>query len=374
MTARCVTAVILAAAAVAAAARGEEPRGRSRAPGPPDLSLNENMIEARRTPCGDLASVPYVFRLVFERLPPAVKVFPTENYYYFRFDCDSREVWGNVRLDAEDRDRGLIDFAYFFGLNRPERPDDLSHTGGYAQLGTAEGVRVTRVALLVYDVSFQGRTVRFQLNDVAQTPLPKERMLPSERFIERVFDESGFQFALLFDDASKGFRFVLDQMDPLPDTLEPAAPDVVVGRISGFAFYVDRTRDRRVLIGVDADNMRRNNYYDGPFDQLADNFLRDDRRQRAMEEAYPYARGRIDRRGVFLGATGERLALTPLHAYASLDELRAFVTRARAATADDEALLTALTYDYKKAVPAAVAPPAAISPRPVPLVGSGSGR
>lgn len=266
--------------------------------GIPHLSTNEEMISQRRSRCADLGDVMAIFRLVYRQLPSSVRVYPTENYYYFRFDCDSREVWGNIRLDAEGRDRGIAEFAYFYALNRPEKMEDLTETGGHRTLGPKDGVRVARIRSLVYDLTFEGKRVRFLLNDVDQTPPPRSRMLPSERFIERCVDESGFQFALLYDDASKGFRFVLDQDPPLPDTFVPIATGVVVGRISGFAFFVDSVRDRQVLIGIDADNMRRNNYYDGPFDQLGDNFVKDDRRQRAMEEAYPYVRGRIDRRGV----------------------------------------------------------------------------
>lgn len=339
----------------------------------PHLSTNEEMISQRRSRCVDLGDAMSVFQLVFRQLAPTVRVYPTENYYYFRFDCDSREVWGNIRLDAEERDRGIAQFAYFYLFNRPEKMEDLTESGGHRSLGPQEGVRLSRVRSLVYDLTFEGKTVRFLLNDVDQTPPPRSRMLPTERFIERCVDESGFQFALLYDDASKGFRFVLDQEPPLPDQLLPIDTGVVVGRVSGFAFYVDAVRDRHVLIAVDADNMRRNNYYDGPFDQLGDNFLKDDRRQRAMEEAYPYVRGRIDRRGVFKNrqgdATGERLALTPFYTYANLDDLRAFLARARRGATDDTSLLAALTYDYKKAVPASpAAPPAGPTPfLPVPL-------
>ena len=318
------------------------------------------MIEGRAARCVDLGDVRAVFRLVFGQLPPEVKVYPTENYYSFKFDCDAREVWGNFRLDADSRDRGIVEFAYFFALNRPEKMEDLTEAGGHRSLSAADGVKVTRVARLIYDVAWRGKTVRFHLNDVDQTPPAKSRMLPTERFIERCEDESGFRFDLLYDSVSKAFRFVLDPKAPVPDVLAPFDRGIVVGRISGFAFYVDAIRYRTILIDVDADNMRRNNYYDGPFDQLGDNFVTDERKP-AMEEAYPYVRGRIDKRGVFLDAaghgTGERLALTPFYTYNSLEDLRAFVAHSRQSSADDASLIAALTWDYKKAVPGATDKP-----------------
>jgi len=361
--------VLIGLAVVAAAARaGTPPRETaqkapvaSAAAAVPHVSTDQEMIEGRRARCVDLGDVGAVFRLVFRQLPAQVRVYPTENYYYFRFDCDSREVWGNLRLDAEGRDQGIVECAYFYALNRPEKMEDLTDSGGHRSLGPADGVRVTKAARLVYDVAFGGKTVRFRLNDVDQTPPQKSRMLPTERFIERCVDESGFRFDLLYDDASKAFRFVLDPETPLPDVLVPFDRGIVVGRISGFAFYVDAMRDRSILIAIDADNMRRNNYYDGPFDQLGDNFVTDERK-RAMEEAYPYVRGRIDRRGVFVDASGkgsgERLALTPFYTYNGLEDLRAFVARSRRSAADDAALIAALTWDYKKAVPGAGSAPA----------------
>ena len=134
----------------------------------------------------------------------------------------------------------------------------------------------------------------------------------------------------------------------------------------GFAFYDDKPRHRKVLIAVDAENMKKNNYFDGPFDQLADNFVKDDTRKMLMEQAYPYVRGRIDRRGMFRlpegGESGNRLALTPYYTYSSLDDLRLFYSLHLRQQSDEQRLLSAFTHDYKKDVPASVTPPPAESP------------
>jgi hypothetical protein len=298
-----------------------------------------------------------VFRMVFGALAPVVRVYPTENYYYFRFDTRGREVWGNIRLDSEARDRGVIDFAYFFATNRPEKMEELLAGSEHASLGAADGVAVRRVRPLVYDVTFEKKTVRFELNDLPQTLPASMGTLPSEHFVERTFDDSGFQFVLLFDTKAADFRFVLDDEAPLPDVLVTLQDGLLLGRLSGFAFYDDRPRRRKVLIAVDAENMKRNNSFDGPFDQLADNFVKDDTRKTLMEKAYPYARGRIDRRGVFQGSEGNRLALTPYYTYSSLDDLRLFYSLNVRQQPDEQKLLSALTHDYKKDVPGD-APPA----------------
>ena len=52
------------------------------------------------------------------QLPDEVNVYPTENYYYFKFYEAGREVWGNIRLDVDYRKEGEVSFAYFSKLNR----------------------------------------------------------------------------------------------------------------------------------------------------------------------------------------------------------------------------------------------------------------
>ena len=53
-------------------------------------------------------------------------------------------------------------------------------------------------------------------------------------------------------------------------------PHVLIGRRSGFAFFKDIALHRKLLVGVYAGNIDVNNYLDGPFDQLPDNFLEGD--------------------------------------------------------------------------------------------------
>ena len=50
------------------------------------LHTNQQLIEEIKKPSAfDIEDVATVFRLVFFSLPDAVQVYPTENYYYFRF-------------------------------------------------------------------------------------------------------------------------------------------------------------------------------------------------------------------------------------------------------------------------------------------------
>ena len=57
-----------------------------------------------------------VFTFVLGNLPDRVKVYPTENYYYFSFFHDHVRYAGNIRLDVIDRDEGKVHFAYYEDL------------------------------------------------------------------------------------------------------------------------------------------------------------------------------------------------------------------------------------------------------------------
>src|SRR3954452_25307594 len=67
----------------------------------PRLETNESYVEEVLRPStlavGDIMAV---FGYVFDSLPDRVKVFPTENYYYFSFFHNGIRYAGNFRLDA----------------------------------------------------------------------------------------------------------------------------------------------------------------------------------------------------------------------------------------------------------------------------------
>jgi len=215
-----------------------------------NISFNQNYIESIRSQALDLENPQAVFDYVYARLPDTVRVYPTENYYYFRFFANNQAVWGNIRLDAEDRDKGLVSFGYFGAHNRPEAPEDLDYTSLFKQLGPEDGVSLTKQEPLRYTMVYRGKVVNFLLHDVPQTPPEGLQLAKGETFMVRTFDESGFQFALVFDADQSQFRFILDETVVLPDVLYELEPGLWAGRLSGFAYYRDQL-GRAILIGVD---------------------------------------------------------------------------------------------------------------------------
>jgi hypothetical protein len=97
------------------------------------------------------------------------------------------------------------------------------------------------------------------------------------------------------------------------------------------AFYQDRYRDRKILIGVFAGNVMVNNHLDGPFDHLPDNFIEGDALRQSILDAEPSLIGKIDNFGAFLDGNC-RYVIAPYlyyHTAADLLVVHACATRKR---------------------------------------------
>ena len=262
----------------------------------PALQTNQSYVEELARPTsvnvGDLMSV---FGYVMAQLPERVKVYPTENYYYFGFFHDGIRYAGNIRLDASNRDDGKVIFAYFEDTSQWYDDAPVQH----AILDSSQGVTLEKVEPLVYRITYQGRSVVFALNDLRNVKPPASALGPDEKFIGPIFDESAIPFYLVFKTRLKIFHYVLNESDRVADSFfSPKGKDrVLVGKRTGFAFYKDHHLNRKILIGAFQGNMRANNYFDGPFDQLPDNFIEGETLHDAILAVRPQLKGHIDRFG-----------------------------------------------------------------------------
>ncbi len=284
-----------------------------------------------------------VFAALFRNLPRRVFIRPTENYYYFSFLSRGRMYRGNFRLSAADRDRGLLDFIYYEYQDEPQ--DSGEAPTWFAPLGRAQGVRVRKVSARAYAVEYSGKKVIFYLPAVPQTPPHGLLLGERERFVERIRDESGYFFLLLFDEGRNAFRWLLDESAHPAPRLDSLRETLMIDRLSGFVFLIDARNPGKTLVGVASRNVQRNTYWDGPFDQLAEN-ERIPRLREFLERAYPYARGKLDSRGNFLEEFGGgRLAITPYVEYSSLEALVERYVRCR--ETGNENALPCLAHDEK---------------------------
>lgn len=288
----------------------------------PDLHTNQEMLDdLNKQPAFDVKDVPDVFAFVLGSLPDEVKVYPTENYYYFTFRHGGLDYAGNIRLAASDRDTGIVHFAYFSAATVNGKEGDMS----YLPLSAADGVELTKLDPLNYRVAFRGKSVVFHLNDLSKVVPPGGIVTASEDYIGPVYDESGLQFYLLFNRDLKIFHYVLNEQAPVPEEFRPTdfSERILIGHRTGYALYQDQRIARKILIGIQFANAAVNNYYDGPFDQLPDNFLQGETLKDAIEASSPSVAGRIDRYGYF--STGEgRFLIGPYLQYQTATDLSAF--------------------------------------------------
>jgi hypothetical protein len=275
-----------------------------------------------------------VFNAVLKNLPDRVEVYPTENYFYFRFTQNGAVHAGNIRLAAADRDQGKVNFAY------NEQPTDWNPNprNHHVVLGRDQGIAVDKIGPLAYRVEGAGKAVTFALNDLFTVKLPGEMARADETFLGPVFDESGIRFFLTFNTRLKLFHFLLDETVPVADKFMPvkgAAP-IEIGKRTGFAFYP--FDGRKILVGVDARQSRLNTYFDGPFDQLPENFIEGEALRTAILAVDPGVKGKIDRLGNFADGSG-RYLIHPYMLYRQTADLAVFArcTTAKAVAAKDRA-------------------------------------
>ena len=196
----------LAAGVVAASAQTTKP---------PELHLHQSYIEEVMRPTSlDVKDPMAVFAFVLNSLPDRVKVYPTENYYYFTFTLNGAPYAGNIRLDASDRDQGKVQFGYFEQTTGWR--DDTPYW--FQVLDASKGVqareaRTLRVPAVLWR---QERRVRTQ-RSLAGARRRRVRWRRSERFIGPIFDDSGIRFFLVYNPAIKNFLYILDETVKVAD-------------------------------------------------------------------------------------------------------------------------------------------------------------
>lgn len=293
---------------------------RAQTAGPPQLQTHQSYLEdVLRRSTLDVKDPMAVFAFVLNSLPDNVKVYPTENYYYFTFMRNGSQYAGNIRLDASERDQGKVRFAYYEQTNewRYDTP------GEFHAFDQSNGVKLEKLERFRYRLSYRDKGVVFELNDLSQVKPPSNAVSPKETFIGPIFDDSGIRFFLLYNAAANNFLYTLDETVNVADEFfsEPGRDRILIGKRTGFVFYRDHRLGRKILIGAYDENANVNNYFDGPFDQLPDNFIEGETLRDAILKVQPNLKGRIDRFGGTLD--GElRYSIVPYKLYRFFTDFR----------------------------------------------------
>ncbi|HSA02818.1 MAG TPA: hypothetical protein P5055_18965, partial [Candidatus Paceibacterota bacterium] len=126
------------------------------------LLLNQQINEGYYFADLDLNDVDAVFGHVFARLPAEVTIYPSENYYYFVLYVQGRQIWGNIRLPAGRRERGVLSFGYSEFNEFPSSPGEYLSRSKY--FTDADGLLIKARDPLTFEVRYSGRMVVFHLH------------------------------------------------------------------------------------------------------------------------------------------------------------------------------------------------------------------
>ena len=277
----------------------------------PDVTRLPNPLPAISAPPLEMLAA------VLDQLPAEVKVWPTEHYCYWTGTSNGKPMQGNLRFANGLRERGELSFSYTSG--------DESHSPHFTD---KDGVSLTCEDAFTVKLTFREKSHRFHLHQLPQTPPAQGILLPDEQFVERTADESGLQFYLIYQRKARCFNWVLDES--VAGNFTKLDDQLVLETRTEFVFHV--SPQRKLLVGVKQSNVKANTAYDGPFDQLADNYAEQSGRRALLEQAVPECAGRIDAWGNYQDTPRpQRVGLVPYLIYPNLDEMKAFMKRAAAA-------------------------------------------
>ena len=277
-----------------------------------------------------------VVEYVLEQCPLQPIIYPSEEYFYFKFYAGHRLISGNLRFC--DAPQGRIHFGYFDEFDRGFQYTGSIETGVNGTI-LEKNEQVT--------VSFRDIHRTFQLDRSWQSTEGLQ-LAENEELISGILDESGYYFWLVYNEPAQRFYYVLNEQKVPEARTELASGGIhfQIGQVSRFIFFDDEPRSRKILVGVMNQHIESNNYFDGPFDQVPPDL---DIKPK-LERIYPYVklRGGIDQHGNFLDLVHTRVAITPYVKYDSTTQFLNFANRSLDPTlSDQEYRFLELVYESK---------------------------
>jgi hypothetical protein len=280
------------------------------------FELNEDMLQAfDRASTIDIKDPRTVLHALLSQIGSEAEIFPSEDYYYFSFYDHSLAYSGNLRLAPDSRDKGLLELNYYESYNRWQPRE----AGTEATLGPGEGVEVTRLGRFLYRVAYKDAAVTFKLHELKMELSPGTKLLKGEEYVGSLYDESGVEFDLIYSAPRNWFMFLLKTTKSGNEYLNDIGHNILVGKRTGFAYYKDVPYNRLILVAVNADKVYENSYYDGPFDQLPENYYDEIKFLDYVYRVYPELKGKLTPNGTY--DDGSIFAIFAYTEYRSLSDL-----------------------------------------------------
>lgn len=284
---------------------------------------------------GHQSDIETVFDYVFSQIPPYAVVYPTELYYYYKIPA--LNLSGNLRLvDIVD---GSFSFAYFNTENQ-----SISEV---KELNSKDGLVIKHLPFNHVKISYKNKAVIFNLPEIETKKPEKLPLNDDEEFVSSMRDESNTKLFIVFNNKTKSFYYVLNELEGESNELKKIGDELFINERTQYAFYFDKDWNRKILVGVGVDNIWKNNYFDGPFDQVPPYLqLRE-----KIYKAYPYTQylNGVDEHGNFIDWEGSRVAISSYvdYQYPETKELEDRINGC-VKKKDKSELWSCLTYESKK--------------------------
>jgi len=272
-------------------------------------------------------SIEQVAMFILDSVGSAAVVYPSECYFYFRFNYFEHRIAGNFRFT--DIEQGQLHIAYY-DIGSPYEYTYATLIPGQTDAESGRlpvRIIVDRDDRAIYaDIQIAGSRAAFAIPDPMSLPgaiATQVTPADAERHVTALLDESGYFLHLMYYEPERMLYYIRDPAARAPETLVPVQSSetlpLLIGQRSRFVFFDDTERNRQMLVGVARQSILDNDPYDGPFDQIPPRL---DLRE-MLEAAYPYVkdRGGIDQHGVFQGLEGQRVAISPYQAYDTIPGL-----------------------------------------------------
>ncbi|MGP5315201.1 hypothetical protein ACTXLD_07220 [Psychrobacter faecalis] len=282
------------------------------------LTTNEKMInELYLENELNIDNVDEVFEYVLSQTDDTLTIYPSEGYYYFSFYHQGNLIKGNLLVGHKLRQQGTLSFIYFYDIAGKERGEFKTHHKLYK---TSAEFSLKKTKPNLYQLNFKKIKKNIKINQLV-TDASFVNTLEQHGFEVNIpmMDESGVQFYLAFYPATNNFYYIndLSRDDEFYYTL---GEGLKVGARTEFVYLpMDKFA---ILVGVNAANIYKNNYYDGPFDQLPDEALEGINYKSYLYKVNPSWKEQIYDDGYFINDSTARVGLTNYFEYLSLDEFQ----------------------------------------------------
>lgn len=274
------------------------------------LKTNQQYIESLQQNSFDVNDTISVIKKILSNLPDENMVYPSEGYFYFGFVTNGKVYQGNLGFFIGEND------SFNFSISEKATPLHQHYSNHLFSktIKESDGFKI-KTSQNEIQIRYGNAKKKFTLfNDFKNDFSP----CLNEEFLGTCFDESGIRFQLVFNQDSRSLYYVLD--DTTPHHLQNYQLDIYYDPRTQFAFFKDEICDRFILIGVQQLNVKMNNWFDGPFDQLPDReFLH--KKINLKKYLDPSFQNEVDSLGIYISNRNNRVAICNYTEYNELIQL-----------------------------------------------------